>query len=78
MTAYACKTRDSQGEVVEKDIEAITIRDAISQLEENGLFPIRIDAIGEEPEAVEGVSEDLTSPNGLAAAAAEPPPKVRT
>lgn len=45
MTAFACRTRNASGEVVEKRIEANSEREAMSQLEKSGLFPVRISAV---------------------------------
>jgi type II secretory pathway component PulF len=42
MPAFACKTRDGSGAVIEKTIEAASRRAAIGLLTESGLVPVRV------------------------------------
>ncbi|MGB0951607.1 MAG: type II secretion system F family protein [Planctomycetota bacterium] len=65
MAAFACRSRDASGTAVETKVEADTVRDAMAQLEEDGLYPIEIHPI-------EAESADKPSKRAVSAA---PEPK---
>lgn len=52
MTAFACRTRNASGDVVEKVVEAFNTKEAMMLLEKSGLFPIKISPVGEKSIAV--------------------------
>lgn len=54
MAAFACRTRDAAGQVVERTIDADSRRDAMRLLEECGLSPIEITEVLQHGPAISG------------------------
>ena len=62
MAAFSCRTRDASGSVVERMIHAGSQREALSILEESGLFPIKVAKVRGQDAATSATATDAARP----------------
>jgi type II secretory pathway component PulF len=59
MPAFACRTRDAAGEVVEKTVSAGSRREALALLERDGLAPVRVQEVAGNTPAAPGAAKQV-------------------